>query len=147
MFSPTLFALAGFIIAGLLVAFAPIPATSPAPTDRTFQVQASRFEFTPGVLNVNPGDRVTIELISMDVVHGLYLDGYNLQVTSDPGQTASLTFVADRSGSFRFRCSVTCGDLHPFMIGKLRVGSNTLLLRSIGLMAVVVAAVGWRKRQ
>jgi len=59
------------------------------------------------------GDHVTIDLVSTDVVHGLYLDGYDLNVTADPGQTATLSFVADRSGSFRFRCSVTCGALHP----------------------------------
>ena len=147
MFSPKLRALGGFLIAGFVVAFAPLPESRSIPTDRTFQVGASSFEFTPAVLNVNPGDRVTIELTSTDVVHGLYLDGYDLQVTSDPGQTASLTFVADRNGSFRFRCSVTCGDLHPFMIGKLRVGSNTLLWRSVGLTAVVMAAAVWYRRQ
>ncbi len=69
----------------------------------------------------------------MDVAHGLYLDAYELQITADPGQTESLTFIADRSGTFRFRCSLTCGDLHPFMIGKLHVGPNTLLWRGIGL--------------
>jgi heme/copper-type cytochrome/quinol oxidase subunit 2 len=69
----------------------------------------------------------------MDVVHGFYLDGYGVSVTADPGQTARLTFTADRSGSFRFRCNITCGALHPFMIGKLQVGPNTWLLRAIGL--------------
>lgn len=146
MSSSKLRALGGFLIAGLLVAFAPLPVPRPSPTERTFQVEASSFEFNPAVLNINPGDRVTIELTSTDVVHGLYLDSYDLQVTSDPGQIASLTFIANRPGTFRFRCSVTCGDLHPFMIGKLRVGSNTLLWRSIGLAAVVMAAAVWRKR-
>jgi len=91
------------------------------------------------VLTVDPGDTVTIELVSMDVVHGLYVDSYGVSVTADPGQTARLTFTADRSGSFRFRCNVTCGALHPFMIGKLRVGPNTLLWRAIGL--TVLAAL------
>ena len=147
MFSPKLRALGGFLMAGFLVAFAPLPVSRSTPTERTFQVRATSFEFAPAVLNVNPGDRVTIELISTDVFHGLYPDGYGLQVTSDPGQTASLTFIADRPGSYRFRCSVTCGDLHPFMIGKLRVGSNTLLWRSVGLTAVVMAAAVWYRRQ
>ena len=49
---------------------------------------------------VNPGDRVTIELVATDVVHGLSIDGYNLETTADPGKTASITFTADRSGSF-----------------------------------------------
>ena len=73
------------------------------------------------------------------MVHGIYVDGYGLSVTADPGQTARLTFVADRAGSFRFRCSVACGDLHPFMIGRLRVGPNQLLIRAVAAMAVVIA--------
>jgi len=120
-------------LAGAVIAFAPLPVRVAPPTQRTFRVEASQFAYSPAVLMVDPGDAVTIELVSTDVVHGLYVDGYGVSVTADPGQTARLTFTADRSGSFRFRCNVTCGALHPFMIGKLRVGSNTLLWRAIGL--------------
>ena len=59
-------------------------------------------------------------------MHGIAIDGYDLRIDADPGQTARLTFTADRSGVFRFRCPVTCGALHPFMIGKLYVGNNSL---------------------
>ena len=126
-------------LAGAVIAFAPLPVRVASPTQRTFRVEASQFAYNPAVLTVDPGDTVTIELVSTDVVHGLYVDGYGVSVTADPGQTARLTFTADRSGSFRFRCNVTCGALHPFMIGKLRVGPNTLLWRAIGL--TVLAAL------
>ena len=108
--------------------------------ERTIRVEASQFQFDPGVIAVNAGDHVTIELVATDVVHGLYLDGYDLEITADPGQTARLTFVADRSGTFRFRCSVSCGAMHPFMIGKLRVGNNFLLWAGLGLSMVVAVA-------
>ncbi len=111
------------------------------PEDRVIRIEASSFAFDPGVVSVNPGDRVTIELVSTDVVHGLHLDGYDLQVTSDPGQTGILTFTADRPGSFRFRCSVTCGGMHPFMIGKLQVGSNVMLWRGVGLAVLAAVAL------
>jgi heme/copper-type cytochrome/quinol oxidase subunit 2 len=129
------------VIAILLVAFAPLPAPRTQPTERTFQIEASSYEFSPGVIQANPGDRVTIELTSMDVVHGLYLDGYDLQIDADPGQTETLTFIANRSGTFRFRCSVTCGDLHPFMIGKLHIGPNILLWRGLGLGAIALVGL------
>jgi hypothetical protein len=78
-----------------------------------------------------------------DVVHGLSIDGYKLATTADPGQTARLTFVADRRGSFRFRCTMTCGNLHPFMIGKLQVGQNTLLWRAILLSGLALVGGTW----
>lgn len=119
--------------AALLVAFVPLPHSASSPTERQFRVEAGDFAYSPAVLHVNPGDKVTIELTSTDVVHGLYIDGYDLNVTADPGQPVALTFTADHSGTFRLRCSVTCGALHPFMSGKLQVGPNLLLWRSIGL--------------
>jgi heme/copper-type cytochrome/quinol oxidase subunit 2 len=115
-------------------------AAGQAPADHHFRIEASSFVYTPAELHVAPGDTVTLALAATDYVHGLYLDGYELEVQADPGQTAELTFVADRAGSFRFRCSVTCGPLHPFMIGKLNVGPNWLLLRAIGLSALAMLA-------
>ena len=126
------------LLAASLVAFTPLPLPRTEPTDRTFQIAASSYEFFPAEMRANPGDRITIELISMDVVHGLYIDGYDLQISADPGQTNTLTFVADQTGVFRMRCSVTCGDLHPFMIGKLRVGPNVLLWRGVALASLAL---------
>ena len=117
------------------------------PVERTFRIQASRFEYNPAILPVNPGDRVTIELVATDVVHGLSIDGYNVETSADPGQTARLTFVADRQGSFRFRCTVTCGNMHPFMIGKLQVGQNTLLYRGVLLAGLALIAGVWSIRK
>ena len=134
-------------LAVLVVAFAPLPEQRTEPAERTFRVQASSFEYTPAVLAVNQGDLVTIELTSTDVVHGLYLDGHDLEINADPGQSASLTFIADQPGSFRFRCSVTCGELHPVMIGKLKVGQNSRLWRGIGLAFIAILAGVWSLRR
>jgi heme/copper-type cytochrome/quinol oxidase subunit 2 len=128
-------------MAGLVVAFAPLPVQSIAPQERIFRIEARQFAYSPSELGVNPGDKVTIQLVSTDVVHGLYLDGYDISVEADPGQTATLTFVADKSGSFRFRCNVTCGAMHPFMIGKLTVGTNNWFYRSIGLALVALLSI------
>ncbi len=128
-------------MAGLVVAFAPLPVQPIAPQERTFRVEAGQFAYSPSDLKVNPGDIVTIQLVSTDVVHGLYVDSYDISVQADPGQTETLSFVADKPGSFRFRCNVTCGAMHPFMIGKLNVGSNNWLFRSIGLALLAVVGV------
>lgn len=130
-----------FVGFALLILFAPLPLPAATPSDRVIRIEASMFQFTPGELKINPGDRITVELVSTDVVHGFSLDGYDFELKADPGQTASGTFVADKAGVFRFRCSVACGNLHPFMIGKLQVGPNLLLVRGIalGLLAIISA--------
>jgi heme/copper-type cytochrome/quinol oxidase subunit 2 len=130
-----------FRATALLVAFAPLPHPVPAPTERQFRVEAGDFAYSPAVLHVNAGDKVTIELASTDVVHGLYVDSYGISVTADPGQPASLTFIADRSGTFRLRCSVTCGALHPLMTGKFQVGPNLLYWRGIALSFLALFSI------
>jgi heme/copper-type cytochrome/quinol oxidase subunit 2 len=135
------------ILLTLAIAIVPLPGRSAAVGFHDLQIEAGQYEFSPAVIKVNQGDRVTINLVSTDVIHGLYLDGYELEVTADPGQSATLSFVANKSGTFRFRCSVVCGPLHPFMIGKLKVGNNTLLWRGLAL-SMLAAFVGlWRVRQ
>jgi len=129
------------ITAGLVLAFVPLPVPRVIPQERTFRVEARQFAYSPSELAVNLGDKVTIQLVSTDVVHGLYIDGYNIAVEADPGQTATLTFTANKPGSFRLRCNVTCGAMHPFMIGKLSVGQNQWLYRAIGLAALIVVGL------
>lgn len=141
-------------IAGLVVAFAPLPIPPAVDQERIIRIEANQFSYSPSGIQINAGDTVNIQLVSTDVVHGLYIDGYGLSVEADPGQTATLTFVADRAGSFRFRCNVTCGAMHPFMIGKMTVGANHWLYRSLGLALLSVVGFlplssfrGQRERQ
>jgi heme/copper-type cytochrome/quinol oxidase subunit 2 len=130
-------------LTGTVIAFAPLPVRAAPPQDRTVRVEASQFAYLPGEITVNPGDTVTIELVSTDVVHGFYLDGYGVSLSADPGQPGRLTFVANTPGSFRFRCNVTCGAMHPFMIGKLNIGPDISFWRAFGLLllTVIVALV------
>ncbi len=133
-------ALAGL---ALVVLLAPLPKPGIAPVERIFHIEANRFNFSPAELQVNPGDRVTIELTATDVVHGLSVDGYHQMIVSDPGQTRRLSFVADREGVFTLRCPVNCGNMHPFMVGRLRVGPDSLLWRAAGLAGVAVLGLIW----
>jgi len=128
--------------AALVIGFAPLPLPSQTrPANHVFRVKARQFAYAPSEFQVNPGDTVTIQLVSTDVVHGLYVDGYGVSVIADPGQTATLTFVANRPGSFRLRCNVTCGAMHPFMIARLQVGANGWIYRGAGLAALAVGSI------
>jgi heme/copper-type cytochrome/quinol oxidase subunit 2 len=132
---------------GGVIAFTPLRLRASLPIERLIHVDAGQFAYNPGEIHVNNGDIVTLELSSTDVVHGLYLDGYDISITADPGQTQRLTFTADRPGSFRFRCNVTCGAMHPFMIGRLSVGPNQGFLRGAGLFVLATAAVLLRRTE
>ncbi len=123
----------------LLVAFAPVPAGA-TPVERQVRLEARSFEFTPNVIRVNRGDRVVLTLEAVDFVHGFYLDGHDVRVEAEPGLPAQVSFIADRAGKFRFRCSVSCGPLHPFMIGELVVEPNLPFWRALGL--ALVATMG-----
>ncbi len=126
----------------LIMVFAPLLATTPGshtPATRQIQVEARMFEFIPNVIHVSRGDHVIIELAAMDVVHGLYVDGYDIQTSAEPGVPARIEFVADKTGKFRYRCSVSCGAMHPFMIGELVVSPNLLFWRAVGLTMLAAA--------
>ena len=121
----------------LTALIAPLPSAASAAAERTIMLDARMFAYTPGRLRVNQGDRVTLTLQSSDVVHGLYIDGYGVDIQAQPGQPAEATFVADRLGKFKFRCSVSCGAMHPFMIGELVVGPNIPFWRAVAALLIV----------
>ncbi len=128
-----------FLALAIVILLVPLPKATEA-TTHEFDLDATQFEFTPGRVHVNQGDRVIINLTASDVVHGFYLDGYGLEQRVEPGITERIEFTAEKAGKFRYRCSVSCGSLHPFMIGELVVESNTPFWRAIGL--VLIAVVG-----
>jgi len=131
----------GITVAAVLLALlAPLPVAGAAPQERHITVTASRFAFEPGTVRVNRGDTVTIRLESTDVVHGLYVDGYGVSAQAEPGRPGLVRFVADRDGAFHFRCATPCGNLHPFMIGKLIINPNLTWLRAVA--ATLIAAAG-----
>ncbi len=115
----------------------PLPSGAAAAGEREITLDARMFAFEPGRLRVNQGDRVTVILHSTDVVHGLYIDGYDVDIQAQPGQPAQATFVADKLGKYRYRCSVSCGAMHPFMIGELVVGPNIPFGRAVAALFIV----------
>lgn len=132
----------------LLALLAPLPIRTAAPQALTINMTASQWNFQPGAVRVNRGDTVTINLESFDVVHGLFVDGYEVETVAEPGRPGTLTFVADRDGAFHFRCAIPCGNLHPFMVGKLVIEPNLTWLRAVA--ASVLATIGalatlWRR--
>jgi heme/copper-type cytochrome/quinol oxidase subunit 2 len=124
----------------LVALFAPIPVAAASPQARTIEINARQYAYSPETLVVNRGDTITLHLESFDAAHGLFVDGYDVNIQAEPGKSAVVTFVADKAGKFKFRCSIPCGTLHPFMIGELNVEPNAPLVRA--LAATLIIAIG-----
>ncbi len=125
---------------GLLVLLMPWPGPAVSPEAREIHVRAGQYAYTPGVLRVAQGERVTLVLEAEDVTHGLYVDRYGVDLVAIPGRSSRATFIADRPGRFQLRCSQVCGTLHPFMMGELVVEPNSPFWRAVGL--TILAAFG-----
>ncbi len=129
-----------FSLLGVLVLMAPWPGVALRGGKREVHVQARQYAYSPGVIRVSQGDRVTVVLEAEDVTHGLYVDRYGVDLVAIPGRSSRTSFVADRSGRFQLRCSQVCGTLHPFMLGELIVEPNSPFWRAVGL--AILAAIG-----
>jgi heme/copper-type cytochrome/quinol oxidase subunit 2 len=133
------------------------------PVDRTITVEAQKYGYTPAVIKVNKGDRITLRFKAKDVTHGFFLEGYDLDGKARPEMPSfwvrrpstgedfhpvdEVTFVADHEGKFRYRCSTTCGYMHPFMQGELIVAPNRLFPVSILLaLMTTVFTLLWFSR-
>lgn len=108
---------------------------------RVINIQAKRFEYTPNRIVVELGELVTIRMESLDVTHGLYMDGYGINIKARPGLIGKATFVADKPGRFSFRCSETCGEFHPYMIGFMEVTPNSRFTQFVWAIGIAFAVI------
>jgi heme/copper-type cytochrome/quinol oxidase subunit 2 len=128
------------VIIPLAIALLPIEKTT-----RRISIDARKYGYSIPRVVVNKGDTLILSFSSRDVTHGLAVDGYPIDLIARKGMTFqrrprqhaagthpdewerinTVKFVAHRAGKFVFRCTETCGNLHPFMTGELIVRPNT----------------------
>lgn len=73
---------------------------------KEFTLAGSNFKFSPNEIKVKKGDKVKVTLKSMGI-HDLSISGYNLQTkVLNNGETESIEFTADKTGTFEFWCTV-----------------------------------------
>jgi heme/copper-type cytochrome/quinol oxidase subunit 2 len=128
------------VLLGMVWMWLPLPHTAGAST-RHIKINAEGFAYTPGRIDVHQGDPVVVTLSSTNVVHGFYLDGYGIDERVTPGIEQVITFKADKTGKFRYHCSVPCGSLHPFMLGEIVVNPNKPFVKSAGLVLLALAGM------
>jgi len=84
-----------------------------------------RSHINPEIIEVTEGDVVSIHLTNLeraqDEVHGFAMYGQNVQLSIEPGKTASATFTADKPGVYPYYCTEFCSALHLEMQGYMLV--------------------------
>jgi nitrous-oxide reductase len=99
-----------------------------------------RSHITPEIVEVEEGDVVTFHLTNLeraeDETHGFTVSTYGIHGSFEPGKTASLTFVANRSGVFPYYCTEFCSALHLEMEGILLVRPKGYVPRAEDLVEV-----------
>jgi len=82
---------------------------------------AIRSHYKPDQINIKAGDHVIWHITnidtSIDATHGLAVPGYNINLSLEPGETATIEFDANMDGVFPFYCTEFCSALHLEMAG------------------------------
>ena len=86
---------------------------------------AVRSHFTPDRIELQSGDEVTWHITnvdtSFDATHGFAIPAYNVNLSLEPGETATIQFTANQDGTFPFYCTEFCSALHLEMAGYMLV--------------------------
>jgi len=84
---------------------------------RTITIDASRWQFSPNVIQVKQGEHVKIVVNNQDTTHGISIPEYGVQSLD------SVEFTADKAGTFAFHCPTFCGEGHREMTGTIVVSA------------------------
>ncbi len=91
------------------------------PNARIFKVTGINYDFDTKEIRVKKGETVTIDFESTDGFHDLVIDEFNARTKKvQPGVHTSVTFVADKAGTFEYYCSVGANRAKG-MVGNLVV--------------------------
>src|SRR3989344_2278129 len=83
----------------------PVPGSNVAETEvvKEFSVDAVPFSFSPSTMSVNKGDTVKITVKNVNGTHDFKIDEFNISTrTLNTGETQTITFVADKAGTFEY---------------------------------------------
>ena len=97
------------------------PSTQSVSQSKEFTVKATNFAFDQKEIKVKKGDTVKINFVNSEGFHDWVVDEFSAKTKQlQSGQSETIEFVADKTGSFEYYCSV--GQHRQMgMVGKLIV--------------------------
>jgi len=76
-------------------------------TTKEFTVTGTNYKFEPSMMSVNVGDTVKITFKDINGFHDFVIDEFNVATKKlNTGNEQTVTFTADKAGSFQYYCSV-----------------------------------------
>ncbi|MGB9068109.1 MAG: cupredoxin domain-containing protein [Candidatus Acidiferrales bacterium] len=126
------------VVVAFVTAILPGGAPNPDTTLKTIEVSAKKYEFTPSEIHVKAGERVRLTVPSVDEPQGIQLTlypdgskdktivGLKFDHPEDNGKVEKnvdqeLDFIAEKPGTYEFRCAKVCGMHHGKMKGQIIV--------------------------
>lgn len=94
-----------------------------AKPDKTINITAERFTFSPSKIKVKQGAVVEFVVTSDDTDHGFRIPKANINAAIPPQGRGELRvrFAAKEKGVYAFECSRPCGAGHNLMRGSIVV--------------------------
>ena len=85
-------------------------------------IEAYDFGFNVSPVEIHKGDRVRLTIKVTSGFHGIGISEFGVNTGKvEAGDSKTVEFMADRAGTFPFRCNVYCGPGHQSMKGSITV--------------------------
>jgi cytochrome c oxidase subunit 2 len=88
---------------------------------RTIDIVLQKGQYNPKHIEVQKGEKIRLQLKSMDVTHGFAIDEFKIAKEVSPGPPTVVEFIPNQAGTFSYYCVVRCGKNHKQMKGTLVV--------------------------
>jgi heme/copper-type cytochrome/quinol oxidase subunit 2 len=89
---------------------------NPTPQTIELPVTLTKQFFNPNTVAVRKGDTVTLHITSVDVDHNVAVPQYSVSKPVLKGQTETVTFVVDRTGTIEVQCDDRCNPNVVFAV-------------------------------
>jgi cytochrome c oxidase subunit II len=89
--------------------------------EQVIHITAKKFAYSPSEIILKKGVPVTLELTSLDRVHGFRLTDFGIRAEIKPGEVTRVRLVPQQTGRFVFSCDVFCGVNHEDMAAEIVV--------------------------
>ena len=111
-----------FMLGIVAVVGRPLAAQNQAtPPVHEIKMTVKKYEYSPSEIHVKQGEKVRLLITALDHKHGIELKDFNVKSDLEEKKETAVEFVASKTGTFEFKCSVYCGMGHGKVKGKLVV--------------------------